>query len=275
MAGQDFFFIGDIKNEDEEWGWNKHWLCLTTPCLNKSLDHSPLWDLSKLSVVSELFVWLTLITSERSILMFIILRKSRTPWTLLRARLSKRQHFKRDVHQATCSAEPSEQHEVVEADMNTQPPKTPHVTYVSSSDFEDTDAIVNQLAALAATVTRSSHSSTTQSKRPSSPSVLCATSTPASSFIQEEDEGESFNYLRSLITVSQQSSEPNSTTSSQDENDTQHSRKRAGSRLRLRLGDLPGVPFPSKVPRKPCPRYTPLPPAWTPKPVATRPEVRF
>lgn len=203
--------------------------------------------------------------------MFILLRKPRTPWTLLRALLSKRQYFKRDVHPATCSREPPEQHEVVDAEVNTQPPKTHHITHVSSSDFEDTDAIVNQLAALAAIVTRSSHSSAAQSKRTSSSSVPRSTRTPASSFIQGEDEEESFDYLRSLITVSQ-SSEPNST---QDENDTHHSRKRACSRLSLRLGDLPGLSSPSKGPRKPCPRYTPLPPAWTPKPVATRPQMCF
>lgn len=218
---------------------------------------------------------------DRSINMHIPLRKPRAPWALLRAVFSKRQFFKRDANPATCSTRTADQHDAkergVKSGVKSQPSKTHHITHVSSSDFNGTDAIVNQLAALAATVTRSPHSSTTQSTRSSSSSFPRSTSTPVSSFIiQEEDEEESFDYLRSLITVSQQSSELNSTVVAQNEHETQHcSRKRACSRLSLCLGDLPRLSFSSKISRKPCPRYTPLPPAWTPKPVATRPEVRF
>ncbi|KAJ5161495.1 hypothetical protein N7492_006887 [Penicillium capsulatum] len=86
---------------------------------------------------------------------------------------------------------------------------------------------------------------------------------------------ECFHYLHSLITVSGPShpSPGPLSTPLVDEQDRQPlRRKRASSRLSLRLGDLPSLPFTS---RKPCPRYTAIPPIHTPKPVPMRPEVRF
>lgn len=219
--------------------------------------------------------------------MFLILRKPRAPWSLLRAILSRRQYFKRDVETAT--------YPTVKPDKNNKAPvkddaqranllRTPgiHVTRTSRRDTlcsSDTDAIVDQLAVLAATVSQSSHSATAHSKRSSS-SLASRTSTTISGGLcaRGEDEEESFHYLRSLITISslpQQSSERIPTTSTEEKDSQTTGRKRASSRLSLRLGDLPGLSFSPKASRKPCPRYSPLPPVWTPKTVAMRPEVRF
>ncbi|KAJ6120615.1 hypothetical protein N7523_004895 [Penicillium sp. IBT 18751x] len=95
-----------------------------------------------------------------------------------------------------------------------------------------------------------------------------------------ELEEENFHYLRSLITgscLSAESSRLNLSPLASNETGFQPvGRKRASSRLSLCLGELPGVSFVPKVRRKPCPRYTCLPPAWTPpNPIAIRPEVRF
>lgn len=221
------------------------------------------------------------------ITMFLILRKPRAPWSLLRAILSKRQYFKRDVETATYPVEKSDKCNNAPAKDD---PQFSHllqapdiqVTHTARRDTLcscDTEAIVDQLAALATTVSHSSHSATEQSKRSTS-SLTSRTSTTVSAVLggKGDEEEESFHYLRSLITVSslpQQSSDPSPCTSA-DEKDTQKTgRKRASSRLSLRLGDLPGLSFPSKVSRKPCPRYSPLPPVWTPKTIAMRPAVRF
>ncbi|KAJ5752959.1 hypothetical protein N7520_009876 [Penicillium odoratum] len=139
---------------------------------------------------------------------------------------------------------------------------------INMNDTEDNDhdthLIVNQLAALATTVSQATNS----------PSSIQSSSTqkPPSGREdkdkdQDQDQEESFHYLRSLITIS----EPTST-------QTLHvptlRRKRASSRLSLRL-DIP-LPFiPNAVHKpNPSPRYTTLPPAYTYRP-SIRPEVRF
>ncbi|KAI2791316.1 hypothetical protein POX_c04173 [Penicillium oxalicum] len=81
---------------------------------------------------------------------------------------------------------------------------------------------------------------------------------------------ESFSYLCSLISISYSSHQTSPSFSSQDlvitnldsSGEGTATRKRASSRLSLRLGDPPVVSFP-KVPGrnlKPCPRWSPLPP---------------
>lgn len=219
--------------------------------------------------------------------MFLIFRKPRAPWSLLRAILFKRQYFKRDVETATY---PTEKPEISATAPDTNQSQTSillrtpaiHVTSTPRRDTvcsSDTDAIVDQLAVLAATVSRSSHSATAQSQR-SSTSLDSRASTTLSGVLgsKGEEEGESFHYLRSLITISslpQHSSEHDPGISADEKGSQRTGRKRASSRLSLRLGDLPGLSFPPKVSRKPCPRYSPLPPVWTRKTVAMRPEVRF
>lgn len=213
--------------------------------------------------------------------MFLILRKPRTPWSFLRMIISKRNYFKRDAETSRpaemshpCNAVHVTTDITIHAETaETAQPSDIHAAHSPRRDTlcsKDIDAIVNQLAALAETVSQSSHRSTTQSERSSS---CTRPDSPATKKTEEEEkdeeeEEESFGYLRSLITVSEHSSASSVT----DDSDGQPTgRRRASSRLSLRFGELS---FP-KVSRNPCPRYTPMPPAWTPKPVATRPEVRF
>ncbi|KAJ5627910.1 hypothetical protein N7490_010138 [Penicillium lividum] len=139
---------------------------------------------------------------------------------------------------------------------------------INMNDIEDNDRdthlIVNQLAALATTVSQATNS---PSSIQSSSTHNLPNSRGDKHQDQDQEQEESFHYLRSLITIS----EPTST-------QTLHvptlRRKRASSRLSLRI-DIP-LPFtPNAVHKpKPYPRYTTLPPAYTYKP-SIRPEVRF
>lgn len=213
-----------------------------------------------------------------------MLRKGRGAWTILRASITRRLHLKDNTRPAD-KFERNEQatgHHDAHDTPTTQSPDI-HVTPPARRDTRcsDTDGIVNQLALLAASVTRSSPRTTICSKRSSSPLSTNAQGTRPDGGNSQEylvEDVESFHYLRSLITISclpQQSSPGQTPISTIDGPEKQSpGRKRASSRLSLRLGDLPGLSFP-KVPRKPCPRYTPLPPVYTPKPIAMRPEVRF
>jgi hypothetical protein len=215
----------------------------------------------------------------------MFLRKGRRTWTILRASITRRLRLKGNVDPADKSDRndhPTGHHDAHDT-PTTQCPNI-HVTPPARRDTRcsDTDGIVNQLALLAASVSRSSPRTTVCSKRSSSPLSTNAQSTRPDGGNSQEylvEDVESFHYLRSLITISclpQQSSPgPNPIRSNIDGTEKQSpGRKRASSRLSLRLGDLPGLSFP-KVPRKPCPRYTPLPPVYTPKPIAMRREVRF
>lgn len=214
--------------------------------------------------------------------MFIILRKPRAPWSLLRAMLSKRQYFKRDAETATYPVEKPEQcynspAKTNPLSLNPLKASDTQITHKPRKDTMyscDTDAIVDQLAVLAATVSQSSHSATSQSTKPSLSSTPRTSTSQSDSLHAKEEEDESFDYLSSLISISSlpQHSPHNSTTSADATESRETGHKRTSSRLSLRLG---GLSFPSKVPRKPCPRYSPLPPVWTPKTVTMRPEVRF
>lgn len=214
-----------------------------------------------------------------------MLRKGRGAWTILRASITRRLRLKdntRAVDQFERNAQATAHHDADDT-LTTISPDI-HVTPPARRDTRcsDTDGIVNQLALLAASVTRSSPRATTCSQRSSSPLSANAQSTRPDGGNSQEclvEDVKSFHYLHSLITISclpQQSSSgqtPIRTTIDRAEEQSP-GRKRASSRLSLRLGDLPSLSFP-KVPRKPCPRYTPLPPVYTPKPIAMRPEVRF
>ncbi|KAJ5987176.1 hypothetical protein N7451_011541 [Penicillium sp. IBT 35674x] len=132
----------------------------------------------------------------------------------------------------------------------------------------DTDLIVNQPAALASTISRASTNPTIADS-----SSLCNTDIQGSP--EKEQEEESFYYLRSLITISYLTPNPEITPTNQTLHVPALRRKRASSRLSLRL-DIPGLPFTPKTHKpKPSPRYTTLPPVFTPKPISIRPEVRF
>lgn len=215
----------------------------------------------------------------------MFLRKGRGTWTILRASITRRLRLKGNVGAAD-KFEKNEQvtdHHDAHNTPTTQSPNI-HVTPPARRDTRcsDTDGIVNQLALLAASVSRSSPRTTICSKRSSSPLSTNAHSTRPDGGNSQEylvEDVESFHYLRSLITISclpqQDSSGPNPIRTNIDGTEKQSpGRKRASSRLSLRLGDLSGLSFP-KVSRKPCPRYTPLPPIYTPRPIAMRPEVRF
>jgi hypothetical protein len=218
-------------------------------------------------------------------MLLMILRKGRGAWTLLRASITRRLRLKGNSHPGTAFESNNQATGHHDAhDTPTTPFPDIHVTPPARRDTQcgDTDGIVNQLALLAASVSRSSPRTTICSKRSSSPLSTNAQSTRPDGGNSQEylvDDVESFHYLRSLITISclPQQSSPGQTpirTTIDGVEKQSPGRKRASSRLSLRLGDLPGLSFP-KVPRKPCPRYTPLPPVYTPKPIAMRPEVRF
>ena len=165
--------------------------------------------------------------------------------------------------------------------------KEPHIPEIMMSNapqHEETYQVVNQLATLAATVSNTSSSSGPLS-------VAAPISEPQSAAprpeVEQPEEEESFYHLCSLITVSclPQHSPGHTPTPSASTLGSKSGgrksqifdRKRASSILSLHLGDLPTLPFPSKgkVSRKPCPRYTPLPPPFVLKRIAMRPEVRF
>ncbi|KAJ5773525.1 hypothetical protein N7457_008421 [Penicillium paradoxum] len=163
----------------------------------------------------------------------------------------------------------------------------PDMTMATASRYDDTDMIVDQLAALAASLSHKSSSITPLStpvlKAESQPQTL----NPLPEQRKEEQEEESFYHLHSLITISclpqhKSGHTPTSSAStlgSRSENRQSQifDRKRASSILSLHLGDLPPLPFSStrKVSCKPSPRYTPLPPPVVHKRLAIRPEVRF
>ncbi|KAJ5664097.1 hypothetical protein N7507_004828 [Penicillium longicatenatum] len=131
------------------------------------------------------------------------------------------------------------------------------------------DLIVNQPATLAGTISRISTSPTTTHSYP-----LCHTETQ-SIYSEKDQEEESFYYLRSLITISYLTPNPENTPTNQTLHVPPLRRRRASSRISLRL-DIPGLSFaPKACKSKPSPRYTTLPPAYTPKPISIRPEVRF
>lgn len=131
----------------------------------------------------------------------------------------------------------------------------------------DADLTVHQLAALASTISRVPTNSTTADSF-----SLCAEMQSNSEKDQEE---ESFYYLRSLITISYLTPSPEITPTNQTLYVPPLRRKRASSRLSLRL-DIPGLSFAPKAHKpKPFPRYTTLPPVYTPKSISIRPEVRF
>lgn len=218
----------------------------------------------------------------------MVLCKGRGTWTILRASITRRLRLKGNAHHTDTRTIERNEPETGHHDAHDNTPTTQssdiHVTPPARRDIRcsDVDGIVNQLALLAASVSRSSPRTTICSKRSSSLfSTNAQTTRPDGDHNQEylAEDVESFHYLRSLITVSclPQQSSPGQTpmrTSIEGAEKQSSGRKRASSRLSLRLADLPGLPFP-KVPRKPCPRYTPLPPVYTPKPIAMRPEVRF
>ncbi|KAJ5204459.1 uncharacterized protein N7498_005338 [Penicillium cinerascens] len=203
--------------------------------------------------------------------------------------IARRQQLKRNAHAATFPAQKPEKRDGTSNESNVQDPATTqepdlHATRTTKRDTpccSDTELIVSQLAGLAATISRSSPGNTAHSKRSSFSSSVVRTvnmQSGSNSNNKEEPQEENFHYLRSLITVScpsQHSSRPSLDISNEEKRSQPTSRKRASSRLSLRLGDLPRVPVVPKVSRKPCPRYTCLPPAWTPKAITVRPEVRF
>ncbi|KAJ5633822.1 hypothetical protein N7528_001664 [Penicillium herquei] len=147
----------------------------------------------------------------------------------------------------------------------------------------DTNSIVNQLALLAASIRGISSNDTA--------SINSSSSTTSTYIHTEEriekpqdfklDGEESFDYLRSLITVScgpQPAPETTSTSSTETPPPLKIPplrRKRASSKLSLRLSDIPSLPFTPKTLRKPCPRYTTLPPIYAHKPKPSHPEIRF
>lgn len=144
---------------------------------------------------------------------------------------------------------------------------------ISLSPTASEAEIVNQLALIAAAVSRrsSASESTIRSSAPSLGSQNRKQSVSNSvkqEEIQEEGE-ETFHHLSSLITVS---SLPQH--SSASGHISTPSRTSVGSTAEQ--GDLPPIPFPARVFRKPYPRYSPLPPLYIiPKPLKVRPEVRF
>jgi hypothetical protein len=159
-------------------------------------------------------------------------------------------------------------------------PRLPNVTFTSHPisshcDESETEIMVNQLAALAATVGNKS------SKEPPSNEELSDETYVA---LAEE---ETFHYLTSLITVSYQQTPSHTPTASvstfaskSDSRKSQRSdRRRAFSILSLHI-DLPAssLSFPSLVKgsKKQAPtRYSPLPPPFVQKALLMRPEVRF
>ncbi|CAG8070941.1 unnamed protein product [Penicillium salamii] len=139
----------------------------------------------------------------------------------------------------------------------------------TTAPHNETELIINQLAALAATV---SHTSTS-----------IAQSNPKASKTEYRDEEETFHHLSSWITTSHlpppsHTSKPSTSTlaSKFGRRECQtHDKKRESSILNLNIGDLPALPFPrtGKGKGKPGPRYSPLPPPFVPKSFTMRPRV--
>jgi hypothetical protein len=169
--------------------------------------------------------------------------------------------------------------------------QTPHITFTHTPQYNETEIIVNQLAALAASVSHASSNSSTQSTSssnfgPKSESQIAALRSRHEK-PEEEEEEESFYHLHSLITVSglpqhtaghtQTLSVSTLGSTSGRHTSQMFDRNRASSILSLHLGDVPSLPLPSKrkISNKPYPRYSPLPPPFLQKKLSVRPEVRF
>lgn len=218
----------------------------------------------------------------------LIFNKARGHWSVLRAYISRCRQMKRDENTAKCST--MFEINIKSLDQgDSQSIQCPDARGVPMAKRDmpccsDTDQVLNQLAVLAATVGRSPASSASSTNSPHSSFSSSTTSTAITQpdgrdYKDDLEAEESFHYLRSLITVSclPQHSPGNLSTSlaSGDQDRQPLRRRRASSRLSLRLGDLPSLPFTNKASRKPCPRYTTIPPVHTPKPITMRPEVRF
>ncbi|KAJ5717138.1 hypothetical protein N7488_002784 [Penicillium malachiteum] len=196
--------------------------------------------------------------------------------SMLRSFINRRQYNnEEDYEQPPETKEDSSKDQIISV---LQPPRR------DTPCSNDTSSIVNQLALLAASIRGISSNDTAS---------FNSSSSTTSTYIQTEEriekpqdfklEGnESFDYLRSLITVScgpQPAPETTSTSSESTETPSTLKipplrRKRASSRLSLRLSDIPSLPFTPKTLRKPCPRYTTLPPVYAHKPKPIRPDVR-
>ena len=222
----------------------------------------------------------------------VISNKGRTSWLSFWAFITRGCQQKKDTMSENETSETTEnldtsyENNAVDAQMvRTSRSSAIHVTQTTKRDTpccSDTELIVNQLALLAASVSQSSASTTPRSTRSSStpPSLVTTATTQSSSATDDQlAEEESFHYLRSLITTSSlprhNSSHLPVSLSIQEEEASKPGRKHASSRLSIRLGDLPGLAFPSKRSKKPCPRYTTLPPIHSSKYVTVRPDVRF
>ncbi|KAJ5291552.1 hypothetical protein N7478_000803 [Penicillium angulare] len=209
--------------------------------------------------------------------------RGRGLFSILRSCLSRRRHF----HDSQPSSAEQTQQEtktnlkamaIAIPEKHTAPNRDTPCT-----NLNDTDSIVNQLAVLAATI-RAPRDDT----RSSSSSPSTKTTKSEARLEKEQEIGESFLYLRSLITVSQtpepkpkpkSKPEPEpeaaSKTDSKSDSHPPLRRKRASSRLSLRL-EIPPLQFTPKIPKpKPSPRYTTVPPIYAPKSISIRPEVRF
>lgn len=148
-----------------------------------------------------------------------------------------------------------------------------HMHSISLSPTASETEIVNQLALIAAAVSRRSSASAT-TIRSSAPSLgsqdrkQSESNSVKQKELQEEEE-ESFHHLSSLITVS---SVPHQSSASR--HISTPSTTIVGSTAEK--GDLLPLPLPARVFRRPLPRYSPLPPLYIiPKPLKVRPEVRF
>jgi hypothetical protein len=163
--------------------------------------------------------------------------------------------------------------------------RLPNVTFSSHPiqshcNENETEILVNRLAALAATVSNNANNEHQSNEAPS-------THTSEEAEVKPAEEEETFHYLTSLITVSYQQTPTHALTPSVSTFASKSGsgksqifdRKRASSILSLHI-DLPASPlsFPSliKGPRKQRPiRYSPLPPPFAQKALFIRPEVRF
>lgn len=211
----------------------------------------------------------------------IILLGVCSPWTTVRAYIIRRCHLKKDT--AGNNQTRDESDEICGDDAPDSISDTIHVAPIMKRNTpccSDTNLMVDQLTVLAASISQSS-SRNSVLKVPSTASLVTTRTTQ--SIVCTKDyqlaEEKSFHYLRSLITISclpqhspgRVSMQP----ATQSTEDSMLGRKRASSSVSIRLGDLPGLSFPTKVSRKPCPRYTTLPPLYSPRRIQAPPEVRF
>lgn len=211
----------------------------------------------------------------------VILHGAWGPWTTVRAFIIRRCQLKKDTGEK--DENPNQFDEIRDDDAADSISDTIHVTPVKKRDTpccNDTDLVVDQLAVLAASISQSS-SKNSVPKAPSTPALVRNRTTQSITSAKDYQlaEEESFHYLRSLITISclPQHSPGNVPiqTATQATEESLLGRRRASSRISIRLGELPGLSFPTKISRKPGPRYTTLPPIYSPKHVKARPEVRF